>query len=179
MLSERERKMINQQRELERRQDWHKNNQQGVQKQKGPGTNWSPTPQLFPTMSVAERLNDQIVRAEPHVMTRVHLNRKRSRTLEVPSQSKSQARAGVALGELLEPSTKLRPLNMNLHVPQETRRRANTGPDSLLKPATKGGADRLHKGITFQQDTAGIQHMSSKRRGKLPFDNFVLPGEKR
>lgn len=179
MLSERERKMINQQRELEKRQEWHKTKAQDPQKQKPSTSSRIAVPLSLPSFSVSDRLSDQIKRAEPHVMTKGQLDKKRSRTLDAPPNGQQQRRTNAALGGFPEPPVQLRPLNTNLAVPQETRRRANTGPESLLKSSAKVGADHVHKGVTFPQEVGGLQDMSSKRRGKLPVDNFVFPGEGR
>lgn len=177
MLSERERKMINQQRELEKRQEWQKTQQHDSLSQKELAGNQHLVSRPLPSLSVTDRLDDQIKRAEPHVMTKGRLGRKRSRTLEAPSQVRAQPRTSAVLAESSESPAMLRPLNTNLAVPQETRRRANTGPESLSKLAAKAGPDHLHKGVTFPQNPVGLQHMSSKRRGKLPVNNFVFPEE--
>lgn len=179
MLSERERKMINQQRELEKRQEWNKVNRQDSE---GSGDVYKRRFTALQPLShsnVAVRLNEQIKRAEPHVMEKAVLNRKRSRTIETSTGPASQARMSASLEKKVEPPVKLRPTNgnTNLAVPRDARRRANTGPDNLLKPTVNVGIDHLHKGVTFPRDTAGLQRMSSKQRGKLPADEIVFPEE--
>lgn len=179
MLSERERKMINQQRELEKRQEWHKMKRQESQKHKTGAPSRSMAPQPLSNIGVSQRLNDQMKRAEPHLITGSGLNRKRSRTLETPTQAQSRTRTDAASREMNNPPAKLQPLSVNLAVPRDNRKRANTGPDSLSKPSTKVGTDHLHKGVTFPHDTVTSHSLSSKQRGKLPVDKFVFPDDQR
>lgn len=153
MLSEKERKMVHQQRELKQRADWEETQARTSRAaSRREARRARSKPRLVPNAPAL--LEAQIRRAEPHVMERKTRSRQRSKTLESP----------------------LRPgLNQNVpRDPSSVRRRANTGPQ-LQRPREQRQAERsqaANKPIYEQ-----VARTSSKRRGKMPADEFAISHE--
>ncbi|KAK5070914.1 hypothetical protein LTR64_003888 [Lithohypha guttulata] len=154
MLSEQERKMIHQQRELQQRSEWTgKQNDTCQAASRLPSRRGRSKAAIVPNASAL--LDVQIRRAEPHVIESRVNTKQRSMTIESP----------------LRPSA-----NSNAQGNRaSTRRRANTGPQlftSFAQAPDHGTTD-----VKPVQDARQLERMSSKRRGKLPADDFVFSQE--
>ena len=145
MLSEQERKMVSQQRELQRRQEYNELQRRESSARKGQSSQQrlDTTSMINPSAS----LGDQIRRADPHVLEKRASSRRRRKTVELP----------------------LRPVaNPNIQrQPSGVRKRANTGPGLYKGPLIP--PEQFYEGVALP-DPPGMKRISSKRRGKMPAD---------
>lgn len=153
MLSEQERKMVNQQRELKQRKDWEEAQARTARAGSRKGVRRARSrPPMVPNASAL--LEAQIRRAEPHVLERRTRSRQRSKTLESP----------------------LRP-GVNPNIPRDlstVRRRANTGPHpNRLKSQRFQEPQQSSNEPIYDQ----VAKISSKRREKMPGADFVINHE--
>lgn len=176
MLSEQERRMINQQRELEKRREWKQSEQRTSNADEGFQRRCAALKESS-NRNATNRLHEQIKRAEPHLLEKNVSTKKRTTTLEHP---RAQARKSVHLRTELQPRMKLglSDGSANLSVPNDARKRTNTEPENVSKPLANEGVNAVYKGVTSPQGAIRFQRMSGKRRGKLPADDFVLSEEK-
>lgn len=144
MLSEQERKMVHQQRELQQRKEYAETQRRASaaasRRNSRRASNRTQT-----AANASALLEAQIKRAESHVLD-PKPRRGRSKTHESPLQPVK---------------------NPNVQrLPSSGRRRANTGPAPLKLSQTD--AENLTRGALDLQDPPQLVRLSSKRRGKMP-----------
>ncbi|KAK5102551.1 hypothetical protein LTR70_000409 [Exophiala xenobiotica] len=155
MLSEQERRMVSQQRELQRRKEYNelqRREPSARQRQRQSSQRRSDTP---PPVNPSALLGDQIRRADPHVLEKRASGRRRRKTVDLP------------LRPVADPNIQRQP--------SSARKRANTRPDLYKGPLIP--PEQFYQGVAFP-DPPGVKRITSKKRGKMPADLFGARKEK-